>query len=154
MVFSILFGLFGLACLIGIAWLFSNNKSRVDWRLVATGVSLQIAFAAVVLNGPRVATWLATQAPGLYAIWGWMTLAVAAAFVVAAILFAPYAAWVGFASLLNGSIFALRKAALEQTAQAETLQAAALRAADRRLPRARRPSDLRLCDALYRLCRF
>jgi hypothetical protein len=25
---SILFGLFGLACLIGIAWLFSNNAAR------------------------------------------------------------------------------------------------------------------------------
>ena len=32
------FGLFGLAVLIGIAWLFSNNRRRVDWRLVATGV--------------------------------------------------------------------------------------------------------------------
>ncbi len=98
---SIFMGLVGLATLIGIAWLFSNNKSRVDWRLVATGVSLQIAFAAVVLNGPRVATWLATQAPGLYAIWGWMTLAVAAAFVVAAILFAR-----------NGANAALRVAAI------------------------------------------
>ena len=52
MVFSILFGLFGLACLIGIAWLFSNNKSRVNWTLVATGVALQIAFATVVLKFP------------------------------------------------------------------------------------------------------
>jgi CNT family concentrative nucleoside transporter len=38
--------------LIGIAWLASNNKRRVDWKLVATGVSLQIAFAAVVLLVP------------------------------------------------------------------------------------------------------
>lgn len=43
------FGLFGLAVLIGIAWVFSNNKRNVDWRLVATGVALQIAFAAFVL---------------------------------------------------------------------------------------------------------
>ncbi|HET7810331.1 MAG TPA: nucleoside transporter C-terminal domain-containing protein [Steroidobacteraceae bacterium] len=48
----VLFGLFGLAVLIGIAWLFSNNKRRVDWRLVATGVGLQIAFAALVLLVP------------------------------------------------------------------------------------------------------
>ncbi|KRA76836.1 Na+ dependent nucleoside transporter domain-containing protein [Lysobacter sp. Root667] len=48
----VLFGLFGLAVLVGIAWLFSNNKRRVDWKLVATGVSLQIAFAAVVLLVP------------------------------------------------------------------------------------------------------
>jgi CNT family concentrative nucleoside transporter len=48
----VLFGLFGLAVLIGIAWLASNNKRRVDWKLVATGVGLQIAFAAVVLLVP------------------------------------------------------------------------------------------------------
>jgi CNT family concentrative nucleoside transporter len=46
------FGLFGLAVLIGIAWLFSNNKKAVDWRLVITGVTLQIAFAALVLLVP------------------------------------------------------------------------------------------------------
>ena len=46
------FGLFGLAVLIGIAFLFSNNKRAVDWRLVATGVALQIAFAALVLLVP------------------------------------------------------------------------------------------------------
>ncbi len=46
------FGLFGLAVLIGITWLFSNNKRAVDWKLVATGLILQIAFAAVVLLVP------------------------------------------------------------------------------------------------------
>ncbi|NIJ67879.1 nucleoside transporter C-terminal domain-containing protein [Xanthomonas sp. 60] len=46
------FGLFGLAVLIGITWLFSNNKRAVDWKLVITGIVLQIAFAAVVLLVP------------------------------------------------------------------------------------------------------
>src|SRR6201996_3507801 len=46
------FGLFGLAVLIGIAFCFSNNKRGVDWKLVATGIALQIAFAAVVLKVP------------------------------------------------------------------------------------------------------
>jgi CNT family concentrative nucleoside transporter len=46
------FGLFGLVVLIGLAWLFSNNKKSVDWKLVLTGVSLQIAFAALVLLVP------------------------------------------------------------------------------------------------------
>ena len=46
------FGLFGLAVLIGIAFAFSNNKRAVDWRLVGTGVALQIAFAALVLLVP------------------------------------------------------------------------------------------------------
>ncbi|MBA3486658.1 MAG: NupC/NupG family nucleoside CNT transporter [Lysobacter sp.] len=46
------FGLFGLTVLIGIAWLFSNNKRVVDWKLVVTGVTLQIGFAALVLLVP------------------------------------------------------------------------------------------------------
>lgn len=50
---AILFGLFGLASLLTIAWAFSNNRHAVDWRLVATGVALQIMFAAFVL----LTTW-------------------------------------------------------------------------------------------------
>src|SRR5688572_11670579 len=49
---DILFGLFGLAVLIGIAWLFSLKRGSVDWKLVATGVALQIAFASLVLLVP------------------------------------------------------------------------------------------------------
>ena len=55
------FGLFGLAVLIGVAWLFSNNRRAVDWKLVLTGISLQIAFAALVLlvpGGREVFDWL------------------------------------------------------------------------------------------------
>ena len=55
------FGLFGLAVLIGITWLFSNNKRAVDWRLIATGVALQIGFAALVIlvpGGRDVFDWL------------------------------------------------------------------------------------------------
>lgn len=46
------FGLFGLVVLLGITWLFSNNKKAVDWKLVATGIALQIGFAALVLLVP------------------------------------------------------------------------------------------------------
>ena len=49
---QILFGLFGLAVLIGIALLFSNNRRAVDWKLVAIGISLQVGFAALVLLVP------------------------------------------------------------------------------------------------------
>ncbi len=55
------FGLFGLAVLIGIVFLFSNNRKAVDWKLVVTGVTLQIAFAALVLlvpGGREVFDWL------------------------------------------------------------------------------------------------
>lgn len=49
---TVLFGFFGISCLLAIAWLFSNNRKAVDWRLVITGISLQIAFAALVLLVP------------------------------------------------------------------------------------------------------
>ncbi len=55
------FGLFGLAVLIGIVFLFSNNKKAVDWKLVFTGITLQIGFAALVLlvpGGREVFDWL------------------------------------------------------------------------------------------------
>ena len=46
------FGIFGLTVLIGVAWLFSNNRRAVDWKLVLTGIGLQIGFAALVLLVP------------------------------------------------------------------------------------------------------
>ncbi len=49
---TVLFGFFGISCLLAIAWLFSDNRKAVDWRLVLTGISLQIAFAALVLLVP------------------------------------------------------------------------------------------------------
>ncbi|MDH4352109.1 MAG: hypothetical protein OEW56_13255, partial [Gemmatimonadota bacterium] len=45
-----LMGLVGLATMIGIAWLLSNNRRRVPWRLVATGVALQAVLGFIVLK--------------------------------------------------------------------------------------------------------
>jgi CNT family concentrative nucleoside transporter len=42
----------GLVGLLGIAWLFSKHRSRVDWRLVGIGVGLQLVFAVLILNTP------------------------------------------------------------------------------------------------------
>ncbi len=52
MILDLLFGLFGLGCLVGIAFLFSSNKRRIDWRLVGIGLTLQIFFAVFVLLIP------------------------------------------------------------------------------------------------------
>jgi CNT family concentrative nucleoside transporter len=49
---QILFGLFGLFMLVLFAYAFSNNRRAVDWKLVITGIALQIAFAAFVLKVP------------------------------------------------------------------------------------------------------
>jgi CNT family concentrative nucleoside transporter len=44
------FGLFGL---IGICWLMSDNKRKVNWKLVAWGMALQLVFGVIVLKtGP------------------------------------------------------------------------------------------------------
>ncbi len=55
--FSFLNGLLGLAVLLGIAFLFSNNKRRINWRLVAAGFGLQMFFALLMLRGDRFAAY-------------------------------------------------------------------------------------------------
>lgn len=52
-------GLIGMAVLVGLAFLLSNNKKRVNWRLVVTGLSLQVFFALLVLKGETLASWFA-----------------------------------------------------------------------------------------------
>ena len=47
---SILRGILGLSFLIFLAFLFSNNKKRIDWKLVGTGIIMQIIFAFIVLK--------------------------------------------------------------------------------------------------------
>ncbi|HCQ90120.1 MAG TPA: NupC/NupG family nucleoside CNT transporter [Clostridium sp.] len=45
-------GIFGLAIFILIAYLFSTNRKKVDWKLVTIGVVLQVIFALLVLKVP------------------------------------------------------------------------------------------------------
>jgi CNT family concentrative nucleoside transporter len=47
---SILRGLFGLIIITALAFIFSDNKKKINWRLVGTGVLLQFAFAFIVLK--------------------------------------------------------------------------------------------------------
>ncbi|MDP2363259.1 MAG: Na+ dependent nucleoside transporter N-terminal domain-containing protein, partial [Ignavibacteria bacterium] len=48
---SFIRGIFGLALLIGIAFLLSNNKKKINWRLVISGFGLQLFFAILILRG-------------------------------------------------------------------------------------------------------
>jgi CNT family concentrative nucleoside transporter len=48
---GILRGILGLILLVGIAFLFSNNKKNINWRLVISGIFLQIIFAFLILKG-------------------------------------------------------------------------------------------------------
>lgn len=43
-------GLLGILAFIGIAWCFSSNRRAIPWRLVGTGIALQIVFGILVLR--------------------------------------------------------------------------------------------------------
>ncbi|WP_297633776.1 NupC/NupG family nucleoside CNT transporter [uncultured Clostridium sp.] len=45
-------GLLGVAAIIGIAVLFSENRKKINWRLVGTGIGLQVIFAIFILKVP------------------------------------------------------------------------------------------------------
>lgn len=70
---QILFGLFGLVCLIAIAWLFSEAKRSVNWRLVGIGIALQIVFACFVLLTPWGATVFGVLSEGFVILLGYTT---------------------------------------------------------------------------------
>jgi len=48
---DILRGILGIILLLGIAFLLSNNKKKINWRLVGGGLTLQISFAFLILKG-------------------------------------------------------------------------------------------------------
>ena len=43
-------GILGLAAFVFLAWLLSENRRAVSWRLVATGLGLQLVVAAILLG--------------------------------------------------------------------------------------------------------
>ncbi|WP_097026410.1 NupC/NupG family nucleoside CNT transporter [Clostridium peptidivorans] len=45
-------GILGLIILLGIAYLLSNNKKAINWKLVGIGISLQVTFAILILKVP------------------------------------------------------------------------------------------------------
>jgi len=67
---AILFGVFGLACLLALAWLCSNNRRAVDWRLVATGLGLQLLVALFVLLTPWGAALFGALSEGFVQLLG------------------------------------------------------------------------------------
>lgn len=48
-------GLFGIVVLLGVAYLFSTNRKKIDWRLVGIGIVLQIVFGALITQVSVVA---------------------------------------------------------------------------------------------------
>ncbi|MGL5094456.1 MAG: NupC/NupG family nucleoside CNT transporter, partial [Planctomycetia bacterium] len=56
--------LLGLTVMVGLAWLMSSHRDKVRWRIVFTGLFLQLAFAALILKTPfgvAVFQWIGDQ---------------------------------------------------------------------------------------------
>jgi CNT family concentrative nucleoside transporter len=58
----------GLAVLVGIAWLLSDRRKAIDWRILAWGLGLQVLFGWVALRttaGRATFAWLGARVTGL-----------------------------------------------------------------------------------------
>ncbi len=53
-ILTILRGLLGMLVLVAISWIFSSNRKAVSWKVVATGLSLQLLLALGVLYVPFI----------------------------------------------------------------------------------------------------
>ncbi|HEX2975795.1 MAG TPA: nucleoside transporter C-terminal domain-containing protein [Bacteroidales bacterium] len=54
-------GVIGIIVILGLAFLWSNNKKKINYRLVATGLALQVALAIFILKvplGQQLFAWL------------------------------------------------------------------------------------------------
>ena len=49
-------GLIGLVVLLGLAYMMSNNKKAINWKLVGIGISMQVVFAIFILKGTYLAS--------------------------------------------------------------------------------------------------
>ena len=56
---DIFHGILGMLGLIGIAWLFSNNKRNVNWNLVSRGLALQIGLGIFIIKGSEMGEFFA-----------------------------------------------------------------------------------------------
>lgn len=66
-----LWGLLGIACILGMAVLFSTNKRKINYRTVAVALAIQIAFAFIVLKWPLGRAALQKVTDGVNAIIGY-----------------------------------------------------------------------------------
>jgi CNT family concentrative nucleoside transporter len=60
-----LHGLLGVALILGIAILFSNNRSRINWRLVVTGIALQTLIALLIFKVGPIAKFFSFLGHGM-----------------------------------------------------------------------------------------
>ena len=65
-----LWGLLGIICILGIAFLFSNNKRKINIRTVLVALAIQISFAFIVLKWPLGRAALQKVTDGVNAVIG------------------------------------------------------------------------------------
>ncbi len=65
-----LIGLIGIATMIGIAVLLSQDRRRINWRLVFTGLSLQFVFGLLVLKTAAGRAVFSTVGDGITSLLG------------------------------------------------------------------------------------
>lgn len=53
---NILRGILGMIAIIGIAFIFSNNKKKINWRLVGTGLGIQFILAIFILKSEELSS--------------------------------------------------------------------------------------------------
>lgn len=51
---NVLRGLLGMVTIIGLAFIFSNDKKNINWRLVATGLGIQFVLAIFILKSEQL----------------------------------------------------------------------------------------------------
>jgi len=56
-IITVLRGLCGIILILGIAFLFSNNKRKIRWKLIGIGLSIQLIFAVFILHGETFRSW-------------------------------------------------------------------------------------------------
>ena len=54
---TILRGLIGVGFIVGVAFLFSNNKKKVNWRLVGMAFLIQLIFAVLIIHAETLRSW-------------------------------------------------------------------------------------------------
>ena len=58
-VISVLRGIFGILVIVLIAYLFSNNKKKVNWQLAGKGLFIQFIFAIFIIKGELLGGYFA-----------------------------------------------------------------------------------------------
>ena len=58
-------GIIGIIVILGIAFLFSNNKKNINYRLVISGLTLQLVIGILVLKIPAVTNFFQFLGKGM-----------------------------------------------------------------------------------------